>query len=115
MRLLDCKEHNFMKIRNLAMRKNYISCNPQFILIFLAQGSEQRRPSNQVMKSSSSENRKPSTEAGSGFGRSGQHGEVRKGNTMRRVKEKQNKTWWLKLPYVLVWLYIRAKKYMIIS
>ncbi|KAF3488894.1 hypothetical protein F2Q69_00056733 [Brassica cretica] len=76
----------------------------QLILIFLgaAQGSEQRRPSNQVMKSSSSENRKPNTEAGSGFGRIGQHGEVRKGgNTMRRVKEKQNKTWWLKLPYVL--------------
>ncbi|CAF2020730.1 hypothetical protein HID58_077693 [Brassica napus] len=67
-----------------------------------AQGSEQRRPSNQVMKSSSSENRKPNTEAGSGFSRIGQHGEVRKGgNTMRRVKEKQNKTWWLKLPYVL--------------
>ena len=68
------------------------------------------------MKSSSSENRKPNTEAGSGFSRIGQHGEVRKGgNTMRRVKEKQNKTWWLKLPYVLVGLYIRAKKYMIIS
>ncbi|KAF8049413.1 hypothetical protein N665_2220s0011 [Sinapis alba] len=66
-----------------------------------AQGSEQRRPSNQVMKSSNSENRKPNTEAGSGFGRSGQRGEVRKGNPMRRVKEKQNKTWWLKLPYVL--------------
>ncbi|KAF3597360.1 hypothetical protein DY000_02026605 [Brassica cretica] len=66
-----------------------------------AQGSEQRRPSNQVMKPSNSESRKPNTEAGSGFGRSGQHGEVRKGNTMRRVKEKQNKTWWRKLPYVL--------------
>ncbi|KAJ4900112.1 embryo defective 1703 [Raphanus sativus] len=66
-----------------------------------AQGSEQRRPSNQVMKSSNSENRKPNTEAGSGFGRSGLHGEVRKGNSMRRVKEKQNRTWWLKLPYVL--------------
>ncbi|KAJ0231155.1 ABC subfamily C protein [Hirschfeldia incana] len=66
-----------------------------------AQGSEQRRPSNQVMKSSTSENRKPNTEAGSGFGRSDQHGEVRKGNSTRRVKEKQNKTWWLKLPYVL--------------
>ncbi|RID72569.1 hypothetical protein BRARA_C04458 [Brassica rapa] len=66
-----------------------------------AQGSEQRLPSNEVMKASNSENRKPLKEAGSGFGRSGQHGEVRKGNTMRRVKEKQNKTWWLKLPYVL--------------
>lgn len=68
------------------------------------------------MKASNSESRKPNTEAGSGFGRSGQQGEVRKGgNPMRRVKEKQNKTWWLKLPYVLVGLYIRAKKYMIIS
>ncbi|CAN7080993.1 unnamed protein product [Brassica oleracea var. botrytis] len=66
-----------------------------------AQGSVQRLPSNEVMKASNSENRKPFKEAGSGFGRSGQHGEVRKGNTMRRVKEKQNKTWWLKLPYVL--------------
>ena len=62
------------------------------------------------MKSSNSENRKSNTEAGSGFGRSGQHGEVRKGNTMRRVKEKQNKTWWLKLPYVLVGLYIRVQE-----
>ncbi|KAG2263357.1 hypothetical protein Bca52824_070436 [Brassica carinata] len=66
-----------------------------------AQGYEQRRPTKEVMKSSNSESKKPNTDAGSGFGRSGQHGEVRKGNPMRRVKEKQNKTWWLKLPYVL--------------
>lgn len=48
-------------------------------------------------------------EAGSGFGKtslSGQHGEVKRGKPMRRAREKQsekeNKMWWLKLPYVLV-------------
>ncbi|CAH2078965.1 unnamed protein product [Thlaspi arvense] len=72
-----------------------------------AQESEQRRPSNEVNNSRESGNqvgRKPNMEAGSGFGRtlfSGKHGDVRKGNSLRRVKEKQNMMWWLKLPYVL--------------
>ncbi|KFK44978.1 hypothetical protein AALP_AA1G328300 [Arabis alpina] len=72
-----------------------------------AQESEQRRPSNEVKKSRKSGNQvggKPNMEAGTGFGKtslSGQHGEVRKGKPMRRAKEKDNKKWWLKLPYVL--------------
>lgn len=48
-------------------------------------------------------------EAGSGFGStslSGKYGQVRKGIPLRRAREKQsekeNKLWWLKLPYVLV-------------
>lgn len=77
-----------------------------------AQESEQRRQSNEVKKSRKSGNRvggTPNMEAGSGFGSSslsGKHGEVRKGKPMRRAREKQsekeNKMWWLKLPYVLV-------------
>ncbi|KAG7547412.1 hypothetical protein ISN44_As12g026560 [Arabidopsis suecica] len=76
-----------------------------------AQESEQRRPSNEVKKSRKSGNRvggTPNMEAGSGFGSSslsGKHGEVRKGKPIRRAREKQsekeNKMWWLKLPYVL--------------
>uniref|UniRef100_A0A1J3IR35 Uncharacterized protein n=1 Tax=Noccaea caerulescens TaxID=107243 RepID=A0A1J3IR35_NOCCA len=65
-----------------------------------AQESEQRRPSNEVNKPINSGNQvghKPNVEAGSGFGR--------KGKPMRRAREKQsekeNKMWWLKLPYVL--------------
>lgn len=77
-----------------------------------AQESEQRRPSNEVKKSRKSGSQvggKPNVEAGSGFGKtslSGQHGEIRKGKAMRRAREKEsekeNKMWWLKLPYVLV-------------
>ncbi|KAL1220533.1 hypothetical protein V5N11_003242 [Cardamine amara subsp. amara] len=77
-----------------------------------AQESEQKRPSNEVKKSRKSGNRvgrTPNTEAGSGFGStslSGKPGEVRKGKPMRRAREKQsekeNKMWWLKLPYVLI-------------
>ncbi|VVB00987.1 unnamed protein product [Arabis nemorensis] len=76
-----------------------------------AQESEQRHPSNEVKKPRNFGNRvggKPNMEPGSGFGKkslSGQHGEVKKGNPMRRVGEKQsgieNKMWWLKFPYVL--------------
>lgn len=77
-----------------------------------AQESELRRPSNEIKKSRKSGNRVGGTQnmvAGSGFGStslSGKHGEVRKGKPMRRAREKQsekeNKMWWLKLPYVLV-------------
>ncbi|CAH8324205.1 unnamed protein product [Eruca vesicaria subsp. sativa] len=91
-------------LRNAEEEPKEAGSSDSKIISGAAQGSEQRRPSNQVMKSSSSENvvsRKPTTEAGSGFGRSGQHGQVRKGNTRKRVKERQDKTWWLKLPYVL--------------
>ncbi|EFH46466.1 hypothetical protein ARALYDRAFT_493302 [Arabidopsis lyrata subsp. lyrata] len=76
-----------------------------------AQESELRRPSNEIKKSRKSGNRVGGTQnmvAGSGFGStslSGKHGEVRKGKPMRRAREKQsekeNKMWWLKLPYVL--------------
>jgi hypothetical protein len=76
-----------------------------------AQESEQRRPSNEVKKSRKSGNRvggTPNMKAGSGFGStslSEKHGDVRKGKPLRRAKEKQsekeNKLWWLKLPYVL--------------
>ncbi|CAA7057566.1 unnamed protein product [Microthlaspi erraticum] len=71
-----------------------------------AQESEQRRPSKEVNKSIKSGNQvghKPNVEAGSGFGRASLSG--RKGKPMRRAMEKQsekeNKMWWLKLPYVL--------------
>uniref|UniRef100_A0A1J3I596 Uncharacterized protein n=1 Tax=Noccaea caerulescens TaxID=107243 RepID=A0A1J3I596_NOCCA len=71
-----------------------------------AQESEQRRPSNEVNKPINSGNQvghKPNVEAGSGFGRTSLSG--RKGKPMRRAREKQsekeNKMWWLKLPYVL--------------
>ncbi|CAA0395396.1 unnamed protein product [Arabidopsis thaliana] len=76
-----------------------------------AQESEQRRPSNEVKKSRKSGNRvggTPNMKAGSGFGStslSEKNGDVRKGKPLRRAKEKQsekeNKLWWLKLPYVL--------------
>lgn len=81
-------------------------------LLGAAQESEQRRPSNEVKKSRKSGNRvggTPNMEAGSGFGStslSGKYGQVRKGIPLRRAREKQsekeNKLWWLKLPYVLV-------------